>query len=406
MALATRCPNCQAMFRVVSDQLKLRGGLVRCGNCRHVFDAIGSLSYVEDAALAAATPSPTAAAPAPAPSPAPGSPTAPDSRSAEAVEPRAADRTAGERADAGERPVARSAPIAPVPAPAPPAAPSADSSAARPRVAESAGARVAIAKPAELTTTPVDPLAVPTLLAAKGEPADEESIESIEVPPVAEPTDEAAIDATASTGAPAATRRPAMPASAQRAAASDAAVTEPVEPAVEEVSFLRDARPKRGFSLVYGGGSFVLALVLLLQLAVAFRTELLIRWPELRPRLASLCELYGCTVGWPTRAEQLAVLGTELQAVPGTDILELTAVVRNRAAFRMSLPAVEVTLTDTTNRTLARKVFAPVDYLASSGEPSSRLAEGLGPGSDIVVRVVFEARGLNAAGFVVYPFYL
>jgi hypothetical protein len=143
-----------------------------------------------------------------------------------------------------------------------------------------------------------------------------------------------------------------------------------------------------------------------LQLAAAFRTDLVTRWPQLRPTLITLCSVYGCSVGWPTRAELLAVVGTELQAVPGTDILELTAVVRNRAPFRVALPAVEVTLTDTNNRTLARKVFAPVDYLASSGEPSSRIGEGLGAGSDYVVKITFEARGLNAAGFVVYPFYL
>ena len=56
MALATKCPQCGSMFRVVADQLKLRGGLVRCGQCRTVFDAIGSLAYLEDAALAAAAP--------------------------------------------------------------------------------------------------------------------------------------------------------------------------------------------------------------------------------------------------------------------------------------------------------------------------------------------------------------
>src|SRR5512134_2149315 len=53
MALATKCPQCGAMFRVVADQLKLRGGLVRCGQCRTVFDAIGSLAYVEDTTLTA-----------------------------------------------------------------------------------------------------------------------------------------------------------------------------------------------------------------------------------------------------------------------------------------------------------------------------------------------------------------
>src|SRR5512139_3546484 len=52
MALATKCPQCGSLFRVVADQLKLRGDLVRCGQCRAVFDAIGSLTYVEDSAVA------------------------------------------------------------------------------------------------------------------------------------------------------------------------------------------------------------------------------------------------------------------------------------------------------------------------------------------------------------------
>ena len=56
MALATKCPQCGSMFRVVADQLKLRGGLVRCGQCRTVFDAIGSLAYVEDTTLSPARP--------------------------------------------------------------------------------------------------------------------------------------------------------------------------------------------------------------------------------------------------------------------------------------------------------------------------------------------------------------
>src|SRR5512134_2796782 len=51
MALATKCPQCGVLFRVVADQLKLRGGLVRCGQCRAVFDAIGSLTYVDDSAV-------------------------------------------------------------------------------------------------------------------------------------------------------------------------------------------------------------------------------------------------------------------------------------------------------------------------------------------------------------------
>lgn len=37
--LVTRCPACRTAFRVVADQLRLRQGLVRCGQCQAVFDA-------------------------------------------------------------------------------------------------------------------------------------------------------------------------------------------------------------------------------------------------------------------------------------------------------------------------------------------------------------------------------
>ncbi len=75
MALATQCPHCHTTFRVAADQLKLRGGIVRCGACQQVFD--GSAHLVDLAAPAAATAvpaapdAPTAASPdtaAPSPS--------------------------------------------------------------------------------------------------------------------------------------------------------------------------------------------------------------------------------------------------------------------------------------------------------------------------------------------------
>ena len=47
MALATKCPHCNTIFRVAADQLKLRGGIVRCGACHEVFD--GNAALVEPA---------------------------------------------------------------------------------------------------------------------------------------------------------------------------------------------------------------------------------------------------------------------------------------------------------------------------------------------------------------------
>ncbi|MFK0379465.1 DUF3426 domain-containing protein [Pandoraea sp. NPDC090278] len=58
--LATRCPHCHTVFRVVADQLKLRDGLVRCGHCREVFDGRAYLCDPPADDTPPASPSPNA----------------------------------------------------------------------------------------------------------------------------------------------------------------------------------------------------------------------------------------------------------------------------------------------------------------------------------------------------------
>jgi predicted Zn finger-like uncharacterized protein len=68
MALATQCPHCHTTFRVASDQLKLRGGIVRCGACQRIFD--GSAHLVDLDVLAASKPAAPPAPETPPPEPA------------------------------------------------------------------------------------------------------------------------------------------------------------------------------------------------------------------------------------------------------------------------------------------------------------------------------------------------
>jgi len=43
MSLVTRCPKCQSDFMVSLEQLRVHEGLVRCGNCTHIFDGNATL---------------------------------------------------------------------------------------------------------------------------------------------------------------------------------------------------------------------------------------------------------------------------------------------------------------------------------------------------------------------------
>lgn len=359
MALATKCNQCGTLFRVVADQLKLRGGLVRCGQCRTVFDAIGSLTYVDEGTLLSGAATTAPAAPSTSTMSAPTrNRSSRQGKSSKALGPATTLRIAP-----GLAPVATisSMPppvLPPVPTPAVPR---------KGRRERSDDLALSVAG----VPTLLAPDATRTRADADTEPAPAaDGIEVIEMPSLAD----AALEPTSS----------------------------------EEPAFIRGARrePRQGFSIIFSVGALLLAAVAAAQLAVIFRSELLTRAPALRPAIAPLCELLGCTLGWPTQPAQLAVIGSELQALPGIDVLELTAVVRNRASFTQALPALEVTLTDARNQPIARKVFTPADYLAAAGEPRTRIDQGLGAGADFTIRVFFEARGVQAAGFLVYPFFI
>lgn len=47
MSLATRCPQCQTLFRVALGQLQMHEGQVRCGRCQHVFSGIDHLTAAD-----------------------------------------------------------------------------------------------------------------------------------------------------------------------------------------------------------------------------------------------------------------------------------------------------------------------------------------------------------------------
>jgi len=356
MALGTRCPNCHALFRVAADQLKLRGGLVRCGACQQVFDAIGTLSYLDDASLPTATQAPT------------------PSVGAVIAAIRKAESAAGD-------------------------AMSTHGTAVLPPPPETNAAPVEVRPSATGTTSAVEaPTDVPPADSAAGSPSPDVTAMS-----------PAIIAASSTAGPPAAS-------GVEHAAAVDGPNEAAPVPLAEMLaaaeatapSFLREpaAQRSRTRSFVFGAGAALLSLLLLAQLAVAFRAEILVRFPQARPVLGHLCSAFRCTVNWPARSDLLAVVGAELQALPGTSAFELLAVVRNRGDLTLALPAIELTLSDTLNRTVVRRVFTPSDYLAGESDRQTRLLDGLAPGADLTVRIAFEARGVNAAGFVVYPFYL
>lgn len=147
-------------------------------------------------------------------------------------------------------------------------------------------------------------------------------------------------------------------------------------------------------------GVFVAVGVIAVQAAIHFRTEIVVLYPETKATLAAACATLGCDLALPRKASLVGIETSDLSPDAGGK-LTLAATLKNRAPFAQEFPHLELTLTDTADRALVRRVLAPADYLP----PQTLVAAGFGANAELAVNLVVEAPGVPAAGYRLYLFY-
>jgi predicted Zn finger-like uncharacterized protein len=149
-------------------------------------------------------------------------------------------------------------------------------------------------------------------------------------------------------------------------------------------------------------GSLVALAALGLQAVLAFRVELAVLWPEAKPALIALCGAANCEVPLPAKITLIGIEASDLHPDPEhAGKLALTATLKNRAPFAQQLPHLEVTLTDTADKAIARRVLTPADYLP----PATPFAAGMRPNADVTIAVGIDPGALTASGYRLYVFY-
>lgn len=164
----------------------------------------------------------------------------------------------------------------------------------------------------------------------------------------------------------------------------------------------RFAKPQQKRRLGWLWALLILLLLLGLgaQMIYSMRDKLAASFPETRPFLNAVCKNLGCTVNLPRDAHQVTILGSDLQTEnEGSLVLEVTLV--NRASYPMAWPVLELTLTDVEDQPLARRMFAPSEYLASG----SLEASGIQARSEVPVKLQLQSKGIKAAGYRLRMFY-
>jgi hypothetical protein len=104
----------------------------------------------------------------------------------------------------------------------------------------------------------------------------------------------------------------------------------------------------------------------------------------------------------PRRVELMSIEASDLQAdTTNTNVMVLSATLKNRAVFSQQHPLLELTLTDAQDQPVVRRVLSPQDYIGKSVNAQA----GFAANSEIAIKVFIEGSQVKATGYRLYLFY-
>jgi predicted Zn finger-like uncharacterized protein len=299
MSLITSCPACGTMFRVVPDQLKISEGWVRCGHCSEVFDASKHLS--DESVLV----EPELAQQATRPTELPTSPAEMLTRPAEIEEEKEPEE-----------------PQRPTPA--------------QRGATESSDPSDFYGEDSHVLLEP-SPLDAPFVF----RPKEVLALRDSQIP---EPGEESQM-------------LPEDFGSRPRRYRDDEDL--------DDVSFVQQARREAywnrpGMRMRLAVTGVLLAALLVLQLVYEDRDRLAVSSPGMRPLLEGMCSVFGCSLGAPQQIESVVIETSGFNRLR-EDTYRLSFTLRNAASVPVAAPAIELTITDALDQTIARRVLTPAE---------------------------------------------
>jgi len=353
MSLLTRCPACETLFKLVSDQLRISQGWVKCGQCGEIFDA--SKHLIQVAVDPVLTPAENTAIPA------------------------------------GQTTVNTTLPLVAVVAEV-----SADVADCAPLGHETVMSTVGVTESEAPGTTGDEMASVP--------------LAAVEPAPIAEtlgsPTPTEVSQQTPETFAPDAvevadTKDQKAPMAIELLTDAAPLLTQQPspEPASEapKVSFLGDSRrhsvwQSRGGRLVLWLAMFLLGSGLWLQWLYWERDRLAATYPDQKPLLQQMCQALNCSIQTLQRIDAIAIDSAAFSRL-GPDSYRLSFVIKNLANLEVALPSVELMLTDTQDQVMVRRALLPSELFA--------VTPALLPGTELPVNLVLGVDLGDAAPHVI-----
>ena len=186
---------------------------------------------------------------------------------------------------------------------------------------------------------------------------------------------------------------PMSPADSGSRSLSEEITAEESAAAAKEVSFVKRAErqafwKKLWVRMTLAAIALLLSIGFLLQLGLQHRDQLVQFEPRLKPVAQALCSALGCQLNPPKKIDAVVIDSSTFTKL-GAESYKLSFSIKNLGATPVAMPSLEVTLTDTQDQALLRRVLAPAQFGVT--------AAALSAGADFQGAIVLDVSTAAAA---------
>ena len=159
---------------------------------------------------------------------------------------------------------------------------------------------------------------------------------------------------------------------------------------------------KRSTSVLLGFFCVLLLAAAMLQAIYHMRTRIAAEYPQFKPLLIKACATLKCTVNLPKDLDLITIGDSDMQEDDNyQSVINFSSALKNNAKYPQTYPNIELTLTNSNDQVVIRKLIPPTNYLKTD----ANINAGLSASAEQVIKLPIYVNDADVAGYRIQLLY-
>ena len=148
--------------------------------------------------------------------------------------------------------------------------------------------------------------------------------------------------------------------------------------------------------------SLLLISLAALQTVYFLRTKIAAEYPQFKPYLVQACTYLQCKIDLPGNVDLFTIDDSDMQESKDYEkVVDFSSLLINKSNYTQTYPNIELTLTDTNDQPVVRRLIKPSEYLHAK----TNMAAGIAGKEEVRVKLAINVADLSVAGYRVFLSY-